>query len=108
MVEDRRLGRLLFGIERVSVTLGRDSSKKKIEDALVAVVTVTRPHISELRPLICRGNRADGAVVNTTAPFYKMKCPSLRKMTRNEEFFGKFDSRRAYFFFLFSFFFPLF
>lgn len=28
-------------------------------------------------------------------PSYKMKCPSLRKMPRNEEFFGEFDSRRA-------------
>ena len=34
-------------------------------------------------------------------PSYKMKCPSLRKMTRNEEFFGGFDSRRARFFFFF-------
>lgn len=45
-----------------------------------------------------RGNRADGAVVKTTVSSYKMKCPSLRKTTRNEDFFGEFDSRRAHFF----------
>ena len=43
--------------------------------------------ITELRPSKFRGNRAVGAVVKATAPIYKMKCPSLRKMTRNEEFF---------------------
>ena len=31
-----------------------------------AAAVVTRPHIIEFRPLIFRGNRADGAVVNTT------------------------------------------
>ena len=70
----------------------------------VAAAT-TRPLISEIRLLVFRGNRADGAVVNTTASFYKMKCPSLRKMTRNEEFFGEFDSRRAHFFVFFFLFF---
>ena len=62
----------------------------------------TRPHIIKFR--VFWFSEETGRMVQWLTlrlPPYKMKCPSLRKMTRNEEFFGEFDSRRARFFSVF-------
>lgn len=66
---------------------GKTTDLKQTDDALQLAARDAPRYISKLRLSIFRGKRADGAVVKTMVPSYKMKCPSLRKMKRNEELF---------------------
>lgn len=66
---------------------GKPTDLKQKDDALPLAARDAPWYLSKLRLSVFRGNRADGAVVKTTVPSYIIKCPSVRKMTRNEEFF---------------------
>lgn len=81
---------------------GKTTDLKQTDDALQLAARDAPRYISELRLSIFRGKRADGAVVKTMVPSYKMNCPSLRKMTRNKELFV--SSIHVKLFFLFNFF----
>lgn len=58
---------------------GKTTDLKQIDDALQLAARDAPRYISELRLSIFRGKRADGAVVKTMIPSYKMKCPDSGK-----------------------------